>query len=56
MDPNATLELIREAIEEIKADNPTDRELDFIEAFENLDNWIKDGGFLPDDWADDDDD
>lgn len=45
MDPNAVLDRIRVAV------RGTDIEEAF-QAFEALDNWLIQGGFLPNDWTD----
>jgi hypothetical protein len=54
MDPNATLRDIREMIESLAMSQSTDNLLDLGEelasAFEQLDNWLTGGGFLPDEW------
>jgi hypothetical protein len=55
MDPNAALNLLRELSNQIDlaTDDHTTTALamDMIAAFEGLDNWIKMGGALPDDWS-----
>lgn len=43
MDPNETLNMIREAINDSRA-------WDAIELFEDLDRWLSRGGFLPAEW------
>lgn len=54
MDPNATLKEILTAVKEF--DDAADTESAFaaagtaLEAFENLDEWLSKGGFLPDRW------
>jgi hypothetical protein len=54
MDPSATLSDIRRMIQEIAVAQNTDNLLDLGEelasAFEQLDDWICGGGFLPGDW------
>ena len=57
MDPNETLRLLRQAIDEsIEADMRHDREdemdalLSIREHVENLDRWIRRGGVLPYEW------
>lgn len=57
MDPNATLRLLRDAINRSviagmrrDREDETDALLDIREHVENLDRWLKGGGFLPDDW------
>jgi len=51
MDPNATLTELRDLIDEYYEDGPTDRLTRLlVDHFQALDNWIKGGGFLPDDW------
>lgn len=56
MDPNTALDEIRDLYEQIiddranandVADDDVDRLVDLIDA---LDEWITNGGFLPDDW------
>jgi hypothetical protein len=56
MDPNVALREIRVAIEKIRQmpldalrDGVVD---DLIEHVEALDDWLSNGGFLPDGWAD----
>lgn len=50
MDPNEVLKTLRELSTE--ALNSGDSSLAFaaLERFENLDEWISRGGFLPDSW------
>ena len=48
MDPNATLELIRDAVQRVQADDGG--ELELADLVKNLDEWITRGGVLPDDW------
>lgn len=45
MDPNATLVRIRELI-----NDGDSADVLLIEAFNNLDEWLSKGGFLPNDW------
>lgn len=53
MDPNETLKKIRAAIGSYRMAESIDDEetatFDMMEAFEDLDDWILKGGFLPDD-------
>lgn len=44
MDPNSTLALLRS----LRASESTADEV--IAAFDELDEWLSNGGFLPDDW------
>ena len=46
MDPNETLKRIRGFI-----NDGDSADVELIEAFEALDNWLCHGGFLPKDWA-----
>jgi hypothetical protein len=49
MDPNALLERLREiAAASWSADH--DALIEFVEGFQNLDEWIRRGGFLPSAW------
>jgi hypothetical protein len=55
MDPNETLRLLRERAANVirQADEGLDNPeacFDLAEAFQNLDEWISKGGFLPDAW------
>jgi hypothetical protein len=52
MDPQATLDLIRELVKEISKneDDQTDEAVELAEAVDDLDNWLMKGGFLPEDW------
>ena len=57
MDPNETLRLLRDAINRSviagmrrDREDETDALLDIREHVENLDRWLKGGGFLPDEW------
>ena len=52
MDPNALLDAIRDLRIAIAAKGEFDRDLarDFAELFQNLDEWLSRGGFLPADW------
>ncbi len=47
MDPNEALETLREAYLEA---NEYDQVGAVLETFNALDEWITNGGFLPDDW------
>jgi hypothetical protein len=52
MDPNATLQRIRELLLDIPI-RPVELDYwaeDIGSAFIDLDNWLKQGGFPPDDW------
>lgn len=52
MDPNETLKKIRNLCEKVKG-RPKNIDVisdEFVEAFQDLDEWIKKGGFLPEDW------
>ena len=48
MDPNETLRLIRQLIRGIKS--PNDDFYFLAEYVSALDNWLCNGGFLPNDW------
>ena len=55
MDPNEALRLAREAADEIQKDlgdayDPGSQVGQLIEAFDALDQWLSNDGFLPDDW------
>lgn len=54
MDPNATLATLRELCTELLSGkdgaDPSTIGGEIAEAFENLDEWITKGGFLPSDW------
>lgn len=54
MDPNATLKNLRAALDKISLAVPLSEFGDDIEdaltAFDALDEWLKSGGFLPEDW------
>lgn len=52
MDPNATLQLIRETVAQIEAGDPdlADLARELSEHVANLDEWLGRGGFLPNDW------
>ena len=53
MDPNETLKKLRKIVAGIinEADGlHREKEIEFAEAFEDLDDWICSGGFLPNDW------
>lgn len=49
MDPNATLAIIRAQVNAIVWDEEGDI-VELAEAFEVLDAWLTQGGFLPTDW------
>jgi hypothetical protein len=53
MDPNVALENLREALNPERGDEPgfEDALDDAIEAFAALDEWLRNGGFLPAAWA-----
>lgn len=53
MDPNKTLEFIRELIRTSKTDETVFYEESgwMFELVENLDEWLTNGGFLPKEWA-----
>lgn len=55
MDPNVTLAYLRDAIADaMNPDHYTDREVaveQIVEYFEDLDNWLTNGGFLPGAWS-----
>jgi len=53
VDVNVTLSHIRSIVTDILNDpnvDPADVATDLAEHFENLDNWIVSGGFLPNAW------
>ena len=51
MDPDATLEELRELYNDWQDGNlDPDKAGDFVTLFDNLDNWIISGGFLPKEW------
>ncbi len=56
MDPNQTLRDLRHAVEALRkndgiSDYDCSGDVDtFVEAFEVLDAWLKNGGFKPHDW------
>jgi len=51
MDPNETLKVLREMVARVFADdNADDNATELAETFDNLDNWITRGGFLPEGW------
>jgi hypothetical protein len=54
MDPNAALAKIRNLIDSInRASNPDDAIPDYndaLDAFQDLDAWLSQGGFLPVSW------
>ena len=49
MDPNAALEALRQLVKQVYSGARTDPWL-FAEHFENLDEWLSKGGFLPEAW------
>lgn len=49
MDPNATLKRMREVVGTIPG-HPEDYDGELFDLFENLDDWLTRGGFLPTDW------
>lgn len=54
MDPNAALELLREWAEKRIEDTDVagaPNDLDAAQAWQDLDRWLTNGGFLPKDWA-----
>jgi hypothetical protein len=53
MDPNENLRRLRALVESSNTDNvlQTPREAEIVDLFEALDQWITNGGFIPDDWA-----
>jgi hypothetical protein len=51
MDPNAALGAARDyALALIERDIPDDDAIGLAETFQTLDEWLRRGGFLPDDW------
>jgi hypothetical protein len=51
MDPNATLQELRELYNEVVQDEGTDVDAAYVlDLFDALDNWIIAGGFLPNEW------
>ncbi len=56
MDPNATLEHIREIVDTINSGELDHVEMseaatDLASMFEDLDTWLSDGGFKPAEWS-----
>jgi hypothetical protein len=60
MDPNKTLEELRMMLKDyLEASDKSDDGVDLneeaarrvVESFEDLDDWLRKGGFLPEDWA-----
>lgn len=52
MDPNTTLEVMRQAIDAIDEHGPESFLVDQLtDAVSALDTWLSRGGFLPTDWA-----
>lgn len=55
MDPNETLRQLREMVTEIldegSEDDSTEREDEFAQLFQALDEWVSKGGFLPRNWV-----
>lgn len=50
MDPDETLRQLREAIDDLN-EEPTPLKVELVrDLFENLDGWLKKGGFPPADW------
>lgn len=54
MDPNIALDKLREYAAECLCEDTgaTGEALQFAEAFETLDQWLSNGGFLPSEWQD----
>lgn len=51
MDPNAALQELREAYNEVQDGTLTIEDAErFVVLFDGLDNWLSEGGFLPSDW------
>lgn len=51
MDPDEVLRTIREIVQRITEDDHVESDLDELaDAFESLDLWLSNGGFLPDEW------
>jgi len=50
VDPNATLDLIRAAVESVQNDDGG--ELELADLIKDLDEWLSNGGFLPEAWWD----
>lgn len=56
MDPNATLETIREQYATLRLmlddtnGNLAEAAEDLLDAIQDLDGWLSKGGFLPNDW------
>jgi len=54
MDPNVTLRQLRAAVSDMAGDEfefDASAVGDAAELFEALDEWLSNGGFLPEDWA-----
>lgn len=51
MDPDAALQELRELYNEVQdSEDPLDAALRTVELFDDLDNWLISGGFLPKEW------
>ena len=53
MDPNEILKLGRQAAEDYSASNSIEDGVNLLQAWVNLDAWLTNGGFTPDDWQSD---
>lgn len=52
MDPNATLERLREIVQWWNGGDADASDLETaVELVESLDQWLSNGGFVPKDWA-----
>lgn len=55
MDPNETLQRLREAVEKYQESTEVEDALsilaELVDEFEALDGWLSKGGFLPEAWA-----
>lgn len=52
MDPNEALERLHDARRYFERDDLTQQDIErAMEAFIALDDWLSQGGFLPDDWG-----
>lgn len=51
MDPNKSLTELRQMVDAVSADQLVGITQRLAEQFEALDEWLTDGGFLPEGWA-----
>ncbi len=50
MDPNATLDRLRELVMEYRDHGAIETAEELADDFDSLDQWLSRGGFLPRDW------